>query len=188
MGWFSLSGIKDGKNVELQPKSGQSVGRYFPELIFALKEIKTKKLVLDCEIVLPVQGSFSFDLCCREFTLLKAGSRICLKSRPRTRSGRGWTRRRGYPANLIVFDLLIFADWKLLGQPLKERGWSLQIFFAQYLAQNLTFQLSPVTHLDRARRWLKMAGERLDGVIAKRLDLTYQSGERSGMRQADAYR
>jgi len=89
---------------------------------------------------------------------------------------------------LIVFDLLIFADWKLLGQPLKERGWSLQIFFAQYLPQNLTFQLSPVTHLDRARRWLKMAGERLDGVIAKRLDLTYQSGERSGMRQADAYR
>jgi len=84
---------------------------------------------------------------------------------------------------LIVFDLLIFADWKLLGQPLKERGWSLQIFFAQYLAQNLTFQLSPVTHLDRARRWLKMAGERLDGVIAKRLDLTYQSGERSGMQK-----
>jgi ATP-dependent DNA ligase len=80
MGWFSLSGIRDGKNVELQPKNGQSVGRYFPELIFALKEIKTKKFVLDCEIVLPVQGSFSFDLCCREFTLLKAGSRICLKS------------------------------------------------------------------------------------------------------------
>ena len=55
-------------------------GCYLPELIFALKEIKTKKFVLDCEIVLPVQGSFSFDLCCREFTLLKAGSRTCLKS------------------------------------------------------------------------------------------------------------
>jgi ATP-dependent DNA ligase len=44
-----------------------------------------------------------------------------------------------YPANLIVFDLLIFADWKLLGQPLKERRRSLQMFFAQYLAQNLPF-------------------------------------------------
>jgi hypothetical protein len=43
----------------------QLVGRYFPELIFALKEIKTKKFVLDSEIVIPVQGSFSFDLCCR---------------------------------------------------------------------------------------------------------------------------
>ena len=66
--------------TELQSKSGQLVGRYLPELIFALKEIKTKKFVLDGEIVIPVQGSFSFDLCCREFTLLKAGSRTCLKS------------------------------------------------------------------------------------------------------------
>ena len=39
--------------------------RYLPKLIFALKEIKTKKFVLDGEIVIPVQGSFSFDLCCR---------------------------------------------------------------------------------------------------------------------------
>ena len=87
-----------------------------------------------------------------------------------------------YRANLIVSDLLIFADWKLLGQPLKERRRPLQIFFAQYLAQNPTFQLSPVTHqIDIARRW--MAGGRLDGIIAKRLDLTYQSGERSGMQK-----
>jgi ATP-dependent DNA ligase len=60
---------------------------------------------------------------------------------------------------LIVFDLLVFADWKLLGQPLKERRRPLQIFFAQYLAQNPTFQLSPVTRqIDIARRWLEMAG------------------------------
>ena len=82
---FRCLAFKDGKNVELQPKSGQSVGRYFPELIFALKEIKTKKFVLDGEIVIPVQGSFSFELCCREFTLLKAGSRPSQEFRHGTR-------------------------------------------------------------------------------------------------------
>jgi ATP-dependent DNA ligase len=164
---FRCLAFKDGKNVELQAKSGQSVGRYFPELIFALKEIKTKKFVLDGEIVIPVQGRLSFD---------------ALLQRIHTAESRVQNPSQDYPANLIVFDLLIFADWKLLGQPLKERRRPLQIFFAQYLAQNPTFQLSPVTHqIDIARRW--MAGGRLDGIIAKRLDLTYQSGERSGMQK-----
>jgi ATP-dependent DNA ligase len=54
---FRCLAFKDGKNVELQSKSG-SLGRYFPELIFALKETKTKKFVLDGEIVIPAQGSF----------------------------------------------------------------------------------------------------------------------------------
>ena len=133
---FRCLAFKDGKNVELQSKNGQSVGRYFPELIFALKEIKTKKFVLDGEIVIPVQGSFSFDALLQR--IHPAESRV---------------QNLSHPANLIVFDLLIFAHWKLLGQPLKERRRSLQIFFAQYLAQNPTFQLSPVTHqIDIARR------------------------------------
>lgn len=53
---FRCLAFKDGKNVELQSKSGRSVGCYLPELIFAPKEIKTKKFVLDGEIVIPVQG------------------------------------------------------------------------------------------------------------------------------------
>ena len=68
---FRCLAFKDGKNVELQSKSERSVGHYFPELIFALKEIKTKKFVRDGEIVIPVQGSFSLTPCCREFTPLK---------------------------------------------------------------------------------------------------------------------
>ena len=37
---FRCLAFKDGKNVELQSKSGQSLGRYFPELISALRQIK----------------------------------------------------------------------------------------------------------------------------------------------------
>ena len=76
---FRCLAFKDGKNVELQSKSGRSVGRYFPELIFALKEIKTKKFVLDNEIVIPVQGSFSFDGLLQRIHPAEAGSRTCLR-------------------------------------------------------------------------------------------------------------
>jgi ATP-dependent DNA ligase len=51
---FRCLAFKDGKNVELQSKSGQSLGRYFPELISALQQIKAKKFVLDGEIVIPM--------------------------------------------------------------------------------------------------------------------------------------
>jgi ATP-dependent DNA ligase len=77
---FARLAFKDGKNFELQSKSGQSVGCYFPGLIFALKEIKTNKFVLDGEIAIPAEPSFSSHRCCREFTPLKAGSRTCVKS------------------------------------------------------------------------------------------------------------
>jgi ATP-dependent DNA ligase len=166
---FRCLAFKDDKNIELQSKSGKSLGRYFPELILALQEIKTKKFVLDGAIVIPLNGGFSFDNLLQRIHL--AETRVRKLSQE-------------YPATLIVFDLLVFADWKLLGQPLKERRRPLEIFFAQYLSQNPVFQLSPATRqIDIARSWLKMAGGKLDGIIAKRLDQTYRSGERTGMQK-----
>ncbi|HSE91242.1 MAG TPA: ATP-dependent DNA ligase [Candidatus Binatia bacterium] len=167
---FRCLAFKDGTNVELQSKSGQSLGRYFPELISALQEIKSHKFVLDGEIVIPMDGSFSFDELLQR--IHPAESRVQKLS-------------QAYPANMIVFDLLVFGDWKLLlSQPLEERRRLLETFFAQYLAQNPTFQLSPATRqIDIARRWLKTAGGKPDGIMAKRLDITYQSGERTGMQK-----
>ena len=167
---FRCLAFKEGKNVELQSKSGQSLGRYFPELISALQEIKAKKFVLDGEIVIPVQGSFSFDDLLQR--IHPAESRIRKLSQE-------------YPANIIVFDFLVSADGKLLAsQPLKERRRLLESFVAQYLAQNPTLQLSPATRqINMARSWLGMAGGKLDGIIAKRLDTSYQSGERTGMQK-----
>ena len=49
--------------------------------------------------------------------------------------------------------------------------------------------LSPATtKLSDAQTWLKRAGNTLDGVIAKRRDLEYQSGDRGGMRKIKNYR
>jgi ATP-dependent DNA ligase len=102
---FRCLAFKDGKNVELQSKGGQPLGRYFPELISALQQIKAKKFVLDGEIVIPVKGSFSFDDLLQR--IHPAESRIRKLSQE-------------YPANILAFDLLVSAEGKLLAdQPLE---------------------------------------------------------------------
>ena len=67
--------------------------------------------------------------------------------------------------------------------PLEERREELQEFAKAYLKKDETIRLSPVTEdLAIARKWFHM-GVALDGVIAKRRDLPYQTGERTGMQK-----
>jgi len=55
---------------------------------------------------------------------------------------------------------------------------------ARYLAGRDDIRLSPATtRLATAKKWLGAAGGNLDGIIAKRLDLAYQSGNRDGMQK-----
>src|SRR5262245_42218162 len=53
--------FRGGEKVELQSKSGQSLTRYFPELVETVRSIKARQFVLDGEIVVPRGRSFSFD-------------------------------------------------------------------------------------------------------------------------------
>jgi ATP-dependent DNA ligase len=67
---------------------------------------------------------------------------------------------------------------------LAERRKKLEAFAKKYLSRNKNIELSPSTRdIDLAREWLSTAGLKLDGVIAKRLDLPYRSGERDGMQK-----
>jgi ATP-dependent DNA ligase len=58
---FRCLAFRDGKQVELQSKNRQPLGRYFPELVAALQQIRAKKFVLDGEVVIPTDGVFSFN-------------------------------------------------------------------------------------------------------------------------------
>jgi ATP-dependent DNA ligase len=50
-------------------------------------------------------------------------------------------------------------------------------------------RLTPATaKLADAKRWLSRVGATLDGVVAKRRDLPYRSGDRSGMQKIKNYR
>jgi ATP-dependent DNA ligase len=167
--------FRDGKTVALQSKSGQPLTRYFPELVETVRQVKAKTFVLDGEIVIPADGAFSFDDLLQR--IHPAASRVN-KLAAET------------PGLLIVFDLLAGTDGKsLLARPLRERRTKLEQFARQYLRETTRIRLSPVTaRLADAQRWLKSAGAMLDGIIAKRTELEYRPGERTGMQKIKNYR
>jgi len=67
--------------------------------------------------------------------------------------------------------------------PLEERRRELEQFASKHLKGHPVIRLSPITdELSAARKWFRM-GVALDGVVAKRRDLPYQSGERTGMKK-----
>ncbi len=162
---FRCIAFREGEEVQLQSKSGEPLGRYFPEVVAALVALKANEFVLDGEIFIP-----SFDDLLQR--IHPAESRIRKLSQET-------------PARFYVFDLLQDdAGHELIGLPLRDRRPKLEEFAAKYLGSHDDdrIQLSPATcDVQIARDWLASVGVKLDGVIAKRLDLPYESGNRDGM-------
>ena len=58
-----------------------------------------------------------------------------------------------------------------------------------FLAKAGSIRLSPATsRLADAKKWLAQTAATLDGIIAKRRDLDYRSGERDGMQKVKNFR
>src|SRR5438094_9166610 len=83
----------------------------------------------------------------------------------------------------IVFDLLVDdRGQSLVDLTLKELRKKLDAFAKKYFSKGKSIERSPCTDdLKIAKDWLAGAGVDLDGVIAKRADMPYQSGNRHGM-------
>ena len=165
---FRCLAFRDGTKVHLQSKSGQPLARYFPELVEAVLELDADNFVLDGEIIVPVGGSLSFDDLLQR--IHPAESRIRKLSVERA-------------AQLVVFDLLVDDKGSSLTSfPLEERRQRAEAFARKYLRGNRTLRLSPATtDIAVVRKWFRQVGSGLDGVIAKRLEMEYMSGERTGM-------
>ncbi|MDB5391418.1 MAG: dependent ligase [Planctomycetaceae bacterium] len=162
--------FKDGDEVALQSKSGQPLARYFPDIVNRLRHVAAKQFALDSEIVIPIAGRLSFDdLLMR---IHPAASRVKKLASE-------------HPAMLIVFDLLADGRGKsILELPLKNRRPKLEKFFETQFTTDSMIRLSPATtDITAARKWFKTKGVNLDGIIAKRLDLPYCSGNRDGMQK-----
>ncbi|MDB5639142.1 MAG: ATP-dependent ligase [Bradyrhizobium sp.] len=166
---------RNGTKLDLRSKSGEDLTRYFPELTDAALRLKAKTFVLDGEIVVPHGKAFSFDDLLQR--IHPAASRVRKLSQET-------------PALFIAFDLLATAaDKKLSAQPLAKRRPALEAFAKTQFKTNPTFRLSQATtNHATAKRWLAQAGGGCDGVIAKRLDLPYQSGNREGMQKIKHFR
>jgi len=167
---FRCLTFRDGDAVFLQSKAGEPLERYFPEVVAAVLALPAKQFVLDGELVVPQGTSLSFDALLQR--IHPAESRV-RKLAAET------------PARLIVFDLLVDARGRsLVGLPLDERRPRLEDFARTALAGHPGVALSPATQdAAVARRWFDRTRGALDGVIAKRRDVPYASGERTGMQK-----
>ena len=167
---FRCLAFKDGGSVELQSKAGQPLARYFPEVVAAVAALAPSRFVLDGEIAIPVKKVFSFDDLLQR--IHPAESRVKKLSAE-------------LPAILIVFDMLVDEKGKsLAGETLEKRRPKLEEFARRHLGKKGSIRLSPAT-TDRAvaQKWLRGSGGALDGVVTKRLDVAYRSGDRTGMQK-----
>jgi ATP-dependent DNA ligase len=165
---FRCLAFRRGKEVLLQSKAGQPLGRYFPELVAALADLPETRFVLDGEIVIFAAGHLSFDdLLLR---IHPAQSRIRKLS---TES----------PVTFMCFDLLVGNKGEVLTDlSLAQRREKLVQLFRSFPSKGMA-RLSPAsTNPGQAEQWMSELGTMgLDGIIAKRLDQPYLSGERTGM-------
>jgi len=174
---FRCLAFRDGDKIFLQSKNGQPLARYFPDVVANVAKLPQQQFVLDGELVIPIGGALSFDEL--QLRLHPAASRVQKLA-------------AAHPGVYIVFDLLAEARKSYLKLNLSERRRLLEKFARSNLRSAKNIRLSPATtdyHV--ANHWFRKTGRDLDGIIAKRLDAAYASGERTAavkvkrMRTAD---
>jgi ATP-dependent DNA ligase len=163
---FRCIAFRDGDDVELQSKSGETLTRYFPEAVEALRTSPESRFVVDGELMISTDGGSDFDLLLQR--IHPAASRVSMLAK-RT------------PATYALFDLLIRGSNDLYPSALLARKAQLESFVAENFAQNPGVVLSPATtDVELARQWLSGDLVRLDGIIAKK-DVPYAFGSRDAV-------
>src|SRR5438477_4629452 len=162
---FRCLAFRDGDEIFLQSKNGQPLARYFPDVADNVATLPRQRFVLDGELVIPVGGALSFDEL--QLRLHPAASRVQKLA-------------AANPAVYIVFDQLAENGNSFLELNLRERRHLLEKFARSNLRSAKTVRLSPATtDYQVATGWFRKTGGDLDGIIAKRLDAPYASGERT---------
>ena len=163
---FRCLAFKDGDKVELKGKSGTSLRRFFPEVVATLRDAPFERFAVDGELVIELNGRITFDAL--QARLHPAASRIHRLSQET-------------PARLILFDILTAPDGSQVADlPLTARRTALETFGEKAsIAGKLI--ITPCTRdIAEATQWLDdFDRDGRDGVIAKRLEGKYRSGERA---------
>jgi len=162
---FRCLAYRDGDRFELMGKSGKSLALFFPEIVKALSCFRSKRFVVDGELVITVGESLSFE---------------ALQARLHPAESRRKKLSIETPAILVLFDVLAMDKTKLADRDLMERRKALEVLFSG-LCDASRFRLSPCTRrVATARSWLQSAGRGVvDGIIAKPLDQPYQCAKRA---------
>ncbi len=158
-------------DVAMLSKSGADLKRYYPEIVGAALDLKANRFILDGEFVVPIEGEVSFGDSVQRIHPVASRVKKLAAETPAL-----------YPA---------FEEGKkdVAARPLSERRPLLEVFADSGFAVNTVFRpsLASLAFKD-AELWLRYAGGDSDGVVAKRLDLPYQSGNREGLQKIERYR
>lgn len=160
---FRCLAFRDGGEIELQSKSGETLTRYFPEIVAALADAKGRRFVTDGELLIPSGDGADFDALLQRIHPAESRVRKLAKETP---------------ASYVLFDLLVEDRVALYERELRVRRDRLETFVERNFAKSATIRLSPATSdAALAHGWLEGSIARLDGVIAKR-DVPYAFGRR----------
>ena len=157
--------FRDGDDVMLQSRNGRELGRYFPEVLDALRNETADRCVLDGEVVVPreIGGRIRLDWESLSQRIHPAQSRVKMLAEQT-------------PAHFIGFDALATGETSLMGEPFRTRRHALTELITEKQWCHVT---RTTDDPDQGARWLTtFEGAGLDGVIAKRLDGPYLPGKR----------
>jgi ATP-dependent DNA ligase len=154
--------FRDGDELLVQSRDLRPLNRYFPELEAPLRAALPPRAVVDGEIVIAGPAGLDFDALL--LRIHPAASRVQMLA--------GAT-----PASYVAWDLLAVDDEDLRSRPFADRRRGL---LDRLAADRTGVHLTPATEdRDLAADWFaRFEGAGLDGVIAKRLDGSYEAGRR----------
>src|SRR3954447_2892853 len=154
--------FRDGDEVEIGSRKERPMTRYFPEVVEAVLLNFPPRSVFDGEIV--IAGDGGLDFWALQQRIHPAASRVNMLAEKT-------------PASFIAFDLLALGDDDLTGEPFAARRAALEAALA---GARPPVHLAPITRDEGvAQQWFeRFEGAGLDGLIAKREDLTYEPDKR----------
>ncbi len=153
--------FRDGDALRIDSRNGQTLDRYFPEVVEQLKLALPERAVLDGEIVVAGERGLDFEALSQR--IHPAASRIARLSVET-------------PASFIAFDMLAVGAEDLRALPGAARR---ERLIAE-LRATPSVAITPQTlDADEAAEWFtRYEGAGLDGVIAKQASLGYVEGQR----------
>jgi ATP-dependent DNA ligase len=154
--------FRDGDEVEIGSRKERPMTRYFPEVVEAVRRNFPARAVIDGEIV--IAGDSGLDFWALQQRIHPAESRVDMLAAKT-------------PASFVAFDLLALGDDDLTGAPFADRRAALERALATAAPP---VHVTPITRDERlAHDWFeRFEGAGLDGIIAKRADLTYEPDKR----------
>jgi ATP-dependent DNA ligase len=154
--------FRDRDEILLQSRDEKSLNRYFPELLTALRDQLPARCALDGEIVVAHNGELDFEAL--QLRIHPAASRVTLLSQQS-------------PASIVFFDLLCLGERDLRRETFHQRRQELESILSAAVPP---IHLTPTTRdVSVATDWFRrFEGAGLDGVMAKSISGTYESGKR----------